>query len=54
MKIGDLIKTNTNHTNMCTLCNRERLYTALAEKRKTLNKRNELITQYLHYSSEYL
>ena len=53
-KIIEAIKTNSNHTNMCTLCNLERLHIALSDKRKTLNKRNELITQCPHYLNEYL
>ena len=53
-KILESIKTSTNHTNMCTLCNLERLHIALADKRKTLNRRNELITQCPHYLQEYL
>ena len=53
-KIVESVKSNTNHTNMCTLCNLERLHIALADKRKTLNKRNELITQCPHYLNEYL
>ena len=32
-----------------TLCNLERLHLALADKRKILSKRKELITQFPHY-----
>ena len=38
---------------MCSLCNLERLYIANANKRKILNKRNELVTQCPHYPREY-
>ena len=38
---------------MCTLCNLERLYIANANRRKILNKRNELVTQCPHYPKEY-
>ena len=33
-KIIESIKTNLNHTNMCTLCNLERLHIALSDKEK--------------------
>ena len=53
-KIIDSIKMNNNHINMCKLCNLERFYIAKADKRKILNKRNELITQCPHYLSNLL
>ena len=53
-KIVETVKSNTNSTNVCTLCNLERLHIALADKINTLNKRNELITQCLHNFKEYL
>ena len=43
-KIVDSIKINNSHINMCKLCNQERFYIAKADRRKILNKRNELIT----------
>ena len=53
-KIIDSVKMNNNHINMCKLCNLERFYIAKADKRKILNKRNELITQCPHYLSNLL
>ena len=38
---------------MCTLCNLERMYIAAADKRKILNKRNELVTKCQHYPKEF-
>ena len=53
-KIIETTKANSNHTNMFTLCNLERIHIAISDKRKTLNKRNEMITQCPHYLNEYL
>ena len=53
-KIVEFLKSISNHTNICTLCNQKTFCTALANKRKTLNERNELISQGLHYFNEHL
>jgi len=56
-KVNWKILKNTNSKfrplKMCTLCNLERLHIAAADKRKILNKRNELVTQCPHYPKEF-
>ena len=56
-KVSWKILKNTNSKfrplKMCTLCNLERLHIAAADKRKILNKRNELVTQCPHYPKEF-
>ena len=53
-EIIDFVKSNNTNTNMCKLCNLERFYIAKADKRKILNKRNELVTQCPHYLCNFL
>ena len=56
-KMGWKILKSTNSefkpVNMCTLCTLKSLHVATADKRKILNKRNELVTQCPLYPKEY-
>ena len=47
-KIQHHKKTDTNPLTLCTLCNLERSKIAKADRRRSLNKRNELIIQCPH------
>ena len=51
--IVKIVKKNFNTRNGCTLCNTERYLIAKSDKRKILNKRNELKRVCPHYKSNY-
>ena len=46
------VNSNFKPNFICSLCNLEGLYIANANKRKILNKRNELVTQCQNYPTE--